>query len=214
MAKQRVKTTRSGGASHPAREKILTVAARLFANRGYDAASMREVAEAARVTKPTIYYYFASKEGLFEALLEHSVESFAGALAGINARNVEGDARQCLVDTVVASFDFAREHADLNRFIHTLIFAPLKKRERAAVERAFMRVETEFLRALSHAADEGLIDGAKLREAGMALRGTMMASIVPFLTGRSQLRASTAEAIVDGFLQGYAVRDTNRKAAR
>jgi AcrR family transcriptional regulator len=209
-----MKKMKSNATTHPAKEKILAVAARLFSNRGYDATSMREVAEAARVTKPTIYYYFRSKEGLFEALLEHAVSSFAGTLARINARNADGGARKCLVDAVVAAFDFAREHADLHRFIHTLFFAPLKKREREAVEGAFVRVEAEFTRALSHAAGEGLVDGARLREAGIALRGAMMASIVPFLTGRAELRPSMAEGIVEGFLYGYAARTRNQKAAR
>ena len=40
------------------------MAAKLFAERGYDATSVREIVEAAGVAKPTLYYYFRSKEGL------------------------------------------------------------------------------------------------------------------------------------------------------
>ena len=48
----------------PAAADIARVAARLFASRGFDATSVREIVEGAGVAKPTLYYYFQSKEGL------------------------------------------------------------------------------------------------------------------------------------------------------
>lgn len=52
------------------REKILQCAEELFYSRGYDAAGVQEIVEMAGVTKPTLYYYFGSKRGLLEAILE------------------------------------------------------------------------------------------------------------------------------------------------
>jgi AcrR family transcriptional regulator len=52
------------------RNAILRQAAALFAARGYDAVSVREIVEAAGVTKPSLYYYFESKEALAAALIE------------------------------------------------------------------------------------------------------------------------------------------------
>ena len=43
-------------------EGILQAAVRLFARKGYEATSTREIVEAAGVTKPMIYYYFKNKE--------------------------------------------------------------------------------------------------------------------------------------------------------
>jgi AcrR family transcriptional regulator len=48
----------------PVARQIARTAAKLFASRGYDATSIREIVEAAGVAKPTLYYYFGSKEGL------------------------------------------------------------------------------------------------------------------------------------------------------
>ncbi len=48
---------------------LARVAARLFADRGFEATSVREIVEAAGVAKPTLYYHFQSKEGLASALL-------------------------------------------------------------------------------------------------------------------------------------------------
>lgn len=54
---------------------LLLVALNHFASRGYEGVQVREVAEEAGVSKPTLYYHFGSKEGLFRqlCLVAHSV---------------------------------------------------------------------------------------------------------------------------------------------
>jgi AcrR family transcriptional regulator len=52
--------------------EILEVAGRVFAARGYHAASMAEIAAEADVTKPLVYAYFGSKESLYLAYIERS----------------------------------------------------------------------------------------------------------------------------------------------
>src|SRR4051794_4592033 len=67
------------------REKqMLEVAARLFGQQGYDATSMDDIASACGVTKPMLYQYFGSKEGLYQTLLARAgtyVLSAIGELA-------------------------------------------------------------------------------------------------------------------------------------
>jgi AcrR family transcriptional regulator len=48
-------------------EQIVSVAEQLFAERGYQAASMDELAERVGVSKPMLYEYFGSKEGVLRA---------------------------------------------------------------------------------------------------------------------------------------------------
>ncbi len=52
--------------------EILAVAGRSFGERGYAAVSVSEIATQAGISKPLVYNYFGSKEGLFEACLEES----------------------------------------------------------------------------------------------------------------------------------------------
>lgn len=52
------------------RRQLLTVALRVFAERGYHPTSMNDVAEAAGVTKPVLYQHFRSKRALYLELLE------------------------------------------------------------------------------------------------------------------------------------------------
>lgn len=52
------------------RKKILECAIDLFYQRGYDAVGVQEIAVKSGVTKPTLYYYFKSKRGLLDAIIE------------------------------------------------------------------------------------------------------------------------------------------------
>jgi AcrR family transcriptional regulator len=51
------------------RERILEVALALFAEKGYDATSMREIAEALGITKAALYYHFDSKADIVRSML-------------------------------------------------------------------------------------------------------------------------------------------------
>lgn len=52
------------------KEDILDAAERLFARRGFDGTSMREIAQAAGVAQALLHYHFRTKEGLFEAMFQ------------------------------------------------------------------------------------------------------------------------------------------------
>src|SRR5580693_1453486 len=66
------------------RQRIAAVALRLFAERGFDAVTVNEVAEAAEVAKATLFTYFPTKE----SLVLHGVGG--DDLAGIAARRPPG----------------------------------------------------------------------------------------------------------------------------
>jgi AcrR family transcriptional regulator len=55
------------------RAEVLSAARTVFARRGFAAASMREVADAARVNKAMIYYHFRDKQDLYRAVLADSL---------------------------------------------------------------------------------------------------------------------------------------------
>ena len=62
------------------RARILGVATRLFADRGFDGASTRDIAAEAGVNMAMIAYYFGSKEGLFRAVASEMAHSITGGL--------------------------------------------------------------------------------------------------------------------------------------
>lgn len=63
------------------RDRILDVALELFTVKGYDATSMREIAEHLGITKPALYYHFDSKEDIVRALLADMEQQVAELVA-------------------------------------------------------------------------------------------------------------------------------------
>ena len=58
-----------------AEERILKAATDVFAEKGYDAAGVDEIAKRADVTKPLIYYYFKGKKTILEELIKRYLKA-------------------------------------------------------------------------------------------------------------------------------------------
>jgi AcrR family transcriptional regulator len=67
----------------PSRERLCRTALRLFAERGYDGVSNREIVAACGLTKGAIYWYFESKEDLFRTVLSEALQGFQQRLAAV-----------------------------------------------------------------------------------------------------------------------------------
>jgi len=66
------------------RAHILAIAEQLFAEKGFDGTSVRDIAQLANVNLAMISYYFGSKEKLLEALIEDRGEYTLGILEELN----------------------------------------------------------------------------------------------------------------------------------
>ena len=62
------------------RSAILAAATRTFARAGIDGASMGAIAREAELGKATLYYYFPTKEALYEAVMDEGTEAFFASL--------------------------------------------------------------------------------------------------------------------------------------
>jgi len=67
------------------REELTRIAARLFAERGYQGTSLADLAEALGVQKPSLYHHIASKEDLLWAVASEGAEAFHAALDAVPA---------------------------------------------------------------------------------------------------------------------------------
>ncbi|NDL68772.1 TetR/AcrR family transcriptional regulator [Anaerotalea alkaliphila] len=111
------------------KNSILESALQLFSERGYDAVGVAEIVRAAGITKPTLYHFFQSKEGVFKAILEegygrlHRVLRQAAAYVPHPA-TYEEDVQPVLLATVRAYFRFAEENPSFYRMALSLFLAP------------------------------------------------------------------------------------------
>ena len=103
------------------RQQILRAALRRFAHCGYAATSVMQIVSDAKVSKPTLYYYFADKAGLFQALVNEAHDERYRLLQEAAAQ-AEG-VRAQLVEILVVLFDYFRDNRELMRISLATAFA-------------------------------------------------------------------------------------------
>ncbi len=104
-----------------AEARIAAAADELFSARGFDAVSMRDVAELAQVKKASVFYHFGNKERLFERVLDRYYEAHAQALR--NARLGEGSVAERMHALLDAYMDFMEDHDQYVRLVHIEVAA-------------------------------------------------------------------------------------------
>jgi AcrR family transcriptional regulator len=91
-------------------QQILDVAGGVFARAGYHSASMDEIAEAAGVSKPMLYAYFDSKQGLYLAYIRRAGGELLERLVAARPRDAAPGAR--LRARITEFLSFVDEHGD------------------------------------------------------------------------------------------------------
>ncbi|NOY89797.1 MAG: TetR/AcrR family transcriptional regulator [Deltaproteobacteria bacterium] len=95
--------------------QILTAADALFGEQGYDAISVRDVAEAAGVNKALVFYYFDNKEALFERVMARYYAAHEQALRDALAE--DGTVAERLHRLMDGYVDFIATHQNFPRFV-------------------------------------------------------------------------------------------------
>jgi AcrR family transcriptional regulator len=79
------------------REQLLTVARDVFADHGFAAASVEEIAERAGVSKPVVYEHFEGKDGVYAVVVEREIRELVGR---IKTALQPGDPRATIIAAV------------------------------------------------------------------------------------------------------------------
>jgi AcrR family transcriptional regulator len=91
------------------REQLLVIGRSLFAERGFEAASIEEIASRAHVSKPVVYEHFGGKEGLYAVVVDremrHLLDQVTGALTG-------GHPRELLEQAALALLTYIEDETD------------------------------------------------------------------------------------------------------
>ena len=111
------------------KEAILEAALILFSERGYDAVGVSEIVQTAGITKPTLYYFFQSKEGLLQSIMELYYSRFLELLEEAcqyhpHPENYHADVFPVLVKTAETIFSYARYCPHFYTMLLSLRYAP------------------------------------------------------------------------------------------
>jgi TetR/AcrR family transcriptional regulator len=97
------------------RDTILRSAERLFAEKGFELTTVREIAQDSGVNVAMIYYYFKTKEGLHQEIIE---ESFSHLYHSLTEGIDEGKGPEEKIHDVIKVYvEFLYSHKDLHRII-------------------------------------------------------------------------------------------------
>ena len=166
-------------------ENLLDAAAAVFAERGYGAASVEEIARTAGVSVGSVYAHFTSKERLFVALMERRsaheladaraemAEGFEGAVPALNRRLLSEADSEHLAELgaeawlyALRSPAFGAELAEHHRRVHdavTGMVAAERTRRGTSLSMSDAEVAT-----VAHALSRGLVQDRRLDRATVA----------------------------------------------
>ncbi|GGO26666.1 TetR family transcriptional regulator [Microbispora rosea subsp. aerata] len=98
------------GAQTDTRSRIQDVAIKLFTEQGYEATSLREIAEALGVTKAALYYHFRTKEDIVASLIEDRINTLDELIAWAHRHPRTAENRRELIRRYCAAMTRGRNH--------------------------------------------------------------------------------------------------------
>jgi len=153
------------------RARILTTAARVFAEQGVARASMAQVAQACGISKANIYHYYGSKDALLFDILDSYLSALRDRLAGLALDGLDPAAKlhRIVAETLLAYDGMDHEHKIQSEGLPTL---PDSKQQ---VLKGYQRdMVAQLAAVLAEAAPDRLArDRGKLRAATMSVFGML-----------------------------------------
>jgi AcrR family transcriptional regulator len=181
------------------RQAILDAARRAFAERGYQQASIREVAAMAGVDPALVHHFFGRKQDLFVAAVEFPVNPFEAFIALVNEED-----RETLGERLLGLFLSVWDRPDQRSPVLAMIRSAVSDERAAAMLREFMTEEV-----LGPIARELGTPDARLRTNLVAsqLVGLIMARYVIGIEPLASTPAAVLVAAVGPTLQRYITGD-------
>ncbi len=105
--------------SERTRQEILNAAERLFADQGFAATSIRQIADVVGVNTAMVHYYFGKKQQLLQAVLERALEPLAASIAAF-----EPDTSAPLADFAAMFIALVSAHPNLPRLMTREVLLP------------------------------------------------------------------------------------------
>jgi TetR/AcrR family transcriptional regulator len=192
------------------REELMKAALTLFTQRGYSATTVRELVEAAGVTKPVLYYYFGSKEGLFLELMR---THFGRLEAVVDVyRKGEGSIRKRLTAMLDKGFAYVRQDLDFVRLMHAVYYGPPGDAPYFDFDAYHQRYHDLIARFMEEGIERGEFRQGNACDMAWIILGTMEIAIEDQIcTQASRIDRDTLERLLDLVFDGLAADNDKRK---
>lgn len=192
------------------REKLMEAALKLFTQRGYSATTVRELVEAAGVTKPVLYYYFGSKEGLFLELMR---AHFGRLEAVVDVyRKGEGSIRKRITSMLDEGFTYVRQDLDFVRLMHAAYYGPPGDAPYFDFDAYHQRYHDLIARLMEEGIERGEFRPGNSGDMAWVILGTMEITIEDQLCKTaSRIDGETLKRLLNLVFDGLAAANDKRK---
>jgi len=129
-------------------ERLLDAAERLFADRGYEATALRDVAEAVNIRQPGLYRHFDSKDALYRRVLERTLEPLTRELEAAMQRPADAASFRTLTDRLV---DVLARNPHIPSLLIRSLLSPPSERDVIGLE--WVERLADYGRRITRAAD-------------------------------------------------------------
>jgi AcrR family transcriptional regulator len=191
------------------RQRVMEAALHLFSARGYAGTSTQAIIAASKVSKPTLYYHFGSKAGLFRVVVDEAENELLGVI--LKSKTGPSGVPRKLVGICAAMFQFAHRRPSV---IGLALEVPSEARRcpfwKQRLGRARQR-HAAIGEIMERGRDEGILRQQFSKdELVIAFLGLVHNQIFHFLANRQwPLNRRTAEGVVALFLKGTVNGNTN-----
>ncbi len=185
------------------RTRLADCALSLFAAKGYDATSVREIIEAAGVTRPVLYYYFQNKADLFCYLVETQFERTFVQMDAIIAAH--RSCRDRLRGLIRNEFEGAERSPETVRFLLRYFFAPPEETMRLDSRELAQQRFGRIVEVMTAGRESGELSGGDPAALALAFSGLMDLHVMA--KGHNpevELDAGLGDALVELFMSGAA----------
>ncbi len=183
-------------------DKIFKAAAHLFAQKGYNGVSMREISQLTGVTKPAIYYYFRSKEEIYKKLLESALKYIHENLKRIMDKDLP--VRDKLVEIIKIRFHDCLQYPEFVQFFISLITSAEKLSFLEEFKEEALKSKENLVRLIQSGVDDGEFGPSVNPEiAAVAIDGTVLVYILKQLNSDEIILSDQlASEIMEMFFKG------------
>lgn len=158
-----------------ARERVLEAAARLFTAKGYAATTVREIVAAAGVTKPVLYYYFGSKEGIYLELLQEPFAEFEAIVA--EQKDDTSHIKKRLLSLADRVFSLFLDHLDVGRLMYSIYYGPPQGAPFFDFDAHHLRLEQAIAELIAEGVRKGEIREGNVGEMTLVVLGAISVSM-------------------------------------
>lgn len=160
------------------RKQILDASLKLFSEKGFARTSVRDIAQVAGITDAAIYYHFASKRDLFEALIEE--RGFTAALEELERVEIMVGPREALPLMATGALEFIYRNRDLMKvlMVEALAEDPVATEEYRVLRDRWARAEARILR---YYAERGMLRTEAIEDLATQLIVTVLGAFGDYL---------------------------------